>query len=331
VAEFLAGLRLPHPRPWPGAAVACGACALALWPELTRGDLRLGFRMDPGSYPEAACDFIQSRGIRGRALNSFEFGGYLLWRFWPDPLRLPFMDIHQAGTARERLLYVYGQSRPEGWEALNAAYRPDFLLFRTVHALGDRFLEFADSDTSYALVFADDAAALYVRRAGGLGAVAAREGYRLIPGGTSRLRQLDAALRDEGGRGRMRSELDRMVASSPRHSRALSLRATLDLVEGRYDEARTELLRAHTIDPSLPRYHFRLGDIALARGQFGPAALLYEKELAASPAVDAALAAANLWRRLGRNDRASRAYRAALRIDSHLAGVRDSLATLEGR
>jgi len=63
---------------------------------------------------ERAGDFIARNGIRGRFFNHFELGGYLLWRFWPERDRLPFMDVHQAGTRRERSAYTQALVSPAG-------------------------------------------------------------------------------------------------------------------------------------------------------------------------------------------------------------------------
>lgn len=35
-------------------------------------------------YPEAAISFMQESGMRGRLFNSYEYGGYLLWRLFPQ-------------------------------------------------------------------------------------------------------------------------------------------------------------------------------------------------------------------------------------------------------
>src|SRR5262249_17249776 len=58
-------------------------------------------------YPGAACDFIEQHEVRGRMFSPYYFGGYVLWRFWPERDRLPFMDIHQSGTRADRDLYAY--------------------------------------------------------------------------------------------------------------------------------------------------------------------------------------------------------------------------------
>jgi hypothetical protein len=68
-------------------------------------------------------NLIEAQGIRGRGFNNFEFGGYQAWRFWPDRSRLPFIDVHQAGTTLDRRLYVSAFGSAEGWRALDDRQR----------------------------------------------------------------------------------------------------------------------------------------------------------------------------------------------------------------
>src|SRR5262249_22742909 len=54
----------------------------------------------------------------------------------------------------------------------------DWVLLRRVPYPGDFMVDHLDADSSFALVFLDDAAALWVRRDGALAPLAARLGYR---------------------------------------------------------------------------------------------------------------------------------------------------------
>jgi hypothetical protein len=72
----------------------------------THYENRLGIRPDDRHEPVAACDFMEKHGVRGRGFNDFFLGGYMLWRFWPDRGRLPWIDIHpEDRPALERLAY----------------------------------------------------------------------------------------------------------------------------------------------------------------------------------------------------------------------------------
>ena len=164
------------------AGVTCVAISVPLWMNPYEP---LGVRLRNEWYPIAACDFMQQHGVRGRGYNHFFLGGYLLWRFFPERERLPFTDVHQAGTREDRALVAAAATDPGAWRTLDAKYEFDWVLLNRWRVEGDRSLDIVDADTSFARVFLDDAAALYARRSGALAPVAAAYGYRLLPGGTA--------------------------------------------------------------------------------------------------------------------------------------------------
>ena len=256
---------------WHRAGLAVGACAVLLPIGWRHADLRPGFGIAPEFPPAAACDFVAAHGIRGRAFNAFELGGYLLWRFWPDRSRLPFMDIHQTGTRQDRLDIVGAMFEERVWHELDARHRFDWALLKRLHSPQDLTIEHLEADPAWALVFADDAAALFVKRQGPLAAVADSFAFALAPAGTERRDRLAEACFDDAGlRARAEGELERMAAASPHSSRALSLLASLLMLDGRWAEARQALTRAHAVDPRLPVYDERMRVIAdslAARGR----------------------------------------------------------------
>ena len=172
-------------------------------------------------------------GVKGRGFNQFFLGGYLLYRFWPDRGRLPFMDIHQTGTRADRDLYALAMSDPAAWRALDRRHRFDYVLLRRAPYPGDGLVEHLDADSTFALVFLDDAAALWARREGPLAPLAARFAYRLQPAGTSRLGALGyLTTTDSVARARIVVEFEREAAGSPYHAQALSRLGSLELAVG---------------------------------------------------------------------------------------------------
>ena len=267
LTALLASLRTPRvPRLGATAGAAC-ACVLVCLPEWTRPDIRPGMGIDPLSTPVAACDFIEQHQIRGRFFNHFELGGYLLWRFWPQRDRLPFMDIHQSGTRYDRLIYEGSMSDPGIWQRAVSRYDLDVAILMRIHARGDRMLDFLDADKAWTMVFVDDVAAIYLRRRGPLLPAADRLAYRVVPGGMEGLRRLGLSIDQPGVRQAFRSELERVTTESAACSSALSLLATLDLQEHQYEQARQHLQRAHAIDPQLPMYVERMSQVDQARGR----------------------------------------------------------------
>jgi hypothetical protein len=251
------------------AAACLGLTAL----ELTRPLPRLGIGFDTRGYPVAACDFVEAHGIRGRAFNLFSEGGYLLWRFWPDRSRLPFIDIHQTGSKADRTLYAWALGDSAAWRMLDERHAFEWAVVRQMYAGPIRLDRFLGADSTWALVFYDDDAALYVRRQGALRAVADSFAYRAFGAGPERtVRMGEASQRDPAYRARLAAELARAARSSPRNGVAHSLLANIALSEGRFAAAREHLEWARRADSGILRIDERLDLIrqAEARARDGP-------------------------------------------------------------
>ncbi len=248
--------------PWNRAALAVGACAALIPLGWGHRSLRPGMGVAPEFAPMAACDFIAAHGVRGRAFSQFDTGGYLLWRFWPDRGRLPFMDIHQTGTPQDRLDYVGVMTQAGGWRTLDQRHDFEWALLKRVNAPWDRTLDQVEADDRWVLVFADDAGVLFVRRGGARPAFADSFGYALAPAGVQRRAQVAAACLDDSMlRARTEAELVHMAGSSAYNSQALSLLASMLMLDRRWADARGTLERALRVDPYLPLYDERMRTI----------------------------------------------------------------------
>ncbi|HET9325543.1 MAG TPA: tetratricopeptide repeat protein [Candidatus Eisenbacteria bacterium] len=328
------------PRRLPGAlasptlravltAALCLALGLADW---RRPEFPIGIGLRNVEYPIAACDFIAREGVRGRSFNHFYLGGYLLERFWPDRARLPFMDIHQTGAREDRDLYAFAMNDLAAWRELDRRHRFEWVLLRRTAYAGDLIVEHLDADTSFALVFMDDAAALWVRKAGALSALAARFAYRELSAGTARLAALGAAATsDSTRRASIVAELEREAAGSPYHAQALGRLGSLDLAVGDLAAAEKHLRGALASDPFAPRAHERLGLVALALGRPKEALEHFELERRNGPFPREQLALGRAWQALGDRERARTHYRRELEQDPGNAEASDSLAALDRR
>lgn len=307
------------------ASLGAVSCAALMVNEFVRPDLPFGVGLVASSYPRYACDFMDRFGIRGRVLNSFDYGGYMLWRFWPERARLPFMDIHQAGTARERYAYMYAHAREEGWRTFKDQYAPDVVLVRRLGIPGDFIKDFVDRDTSWALVFADDVAALYVRRQGVPRALLDRHAYALVSGGRAGLARIEEGVVDTGFRKALRPELDRMIAESPLNSIASSFRATVNIHDRRLVEAEADIEHAHAVDPLVPFYHYTIGQVALLRGDPRRALTHYQEQERLTPGPDLEMSIAQLHLRLGNVHQAKTLYDNLTGSGIDAPDLRDSL------
>jgi hypothetical protein len=241
VAELCANRRALPAWPRAIAVAAAGFAMVAL--ELSHAGLAFGPGIDTRFAPVAACDYIARAGVRGRGLNEFWQGGYLLWRFWPQRDRLPFIDIHQSAITGDRALVARLGSDPLAFAALDREHRFDWVLTSNMRDLAGALPDELDADSTWRLVFFDDAALLYVRRDDALAPVATRDGYRLLCGGGEALQRLGARVNaDPAARAALGAELARAVAASPaRSGLAHNLLANVAMVEQRWPDALVEL------------------------------------------------------------------------------------------
>ena len=312
--------------------VACG-CLLLVWPTLTQPAVGFGYGERAAVQPVRACDWIAEHDVRGRAFNVFSFGGYMLWRFYPDPGRLPFMDIHQAGTKDIRYVYAYAMQDSNAWHELDRRFKPDYVMLPRVLAGQPDLADFLDADSTWALVFADDAAALWLRRGGSGDSLARRYAFRHVPGGTLALNALgEQAATDSLARAAIRREFERAVASSPWNARAQVVLGNLDLLDGRYDAARGRYAEAVRQQPLESGLHERLGTAQLLTGHAAEALTAFRDERGLSPAwPEADLREGQALAALGRMAEARRAYERSFRRVPALTEARDSLAALPQR
>ena len=333
LAELAARLARGLTAPWPRFGAAVAAIALLAAPLLADAPHWFGTGLDLRRYPVGACDFMEREGLKGRIYNAFFHGGYLLWRFWPDRDRLPFMDIHQSGTRADRDGQAYARGMESAWRALDASRKFEIFLGPRYDASDADFLDRRDRDSTWALVFVDDAVALYVRREPQYASLIAGHEYHALCGGEEKLEAFQArAMRDSTLRTELARELNRAILESPASSRAFYVRGALAAYDGRLDAAAADFRRSLAVDPDTHRAHEGLGAIALAQGDARAAVREFLAEGSMGdwpPGTRVRLGAA--YAALHDRTRAAAAYRAELAADPGSTEARDSLAALEGR
>jgi hypothetical protein len=262
--------------PWARAAIAALACVVIAIPEWTRPGLPTGVTVDSLSVPIRACDMMAARGVRGRGINPLHYGGYQMYRFWPDRERLPMVSIHPEDTPADlRPVYIRAFENLETWQALDAQYHFDYALLDHRQDPGDHLLEFLQRDSTWTRIFWDDAADLLVRRGGRLDQVARRWGYRVVPAGNVAMDGLvNACTRDTALRAAARQELERAVGESRWNSSARRTLAVLAMMSSRFDEARAQLRAVAEQAPGFRGTHELLGVLLLM--QHRPAEALPE-------------------------------------------------------
>jgi len=264
---------------WARGLLAATACVAVALPELRRPDLTIHFRLNTEQAPIGACEFIERHDLHGRMFNQFDYGGYLCFRFWPRRDRLPFMGIHQEGTRELRAEYVAVQEDPRRWPDFDRRYRFDYLVVGRLAASGWPLLSRLDRDTTWARVFGDDVAYLFVRRHGRYARLAADSAYTLLPSNPDALAALcNRASSDTALAPLLERELRREVAGSRDHAQALGVLATAAANAGRVEEAQREYEEVLTIAPATGGTREILGMIALSQGRPDDALRWFEAE-----------------------------------------------------
>jgi len=75
------------PKRWPAPRLAGYGVGILMVAAIAAG-ISMGrfyqFRVANWEYPSGAADFIRSHGISKPMFNTYEYGGYLIWRLWPQ-------------------------------------------------------------------------------------------------------------------------------------------------------------------------------------------------------------------------------------------------------
>ncbi|HXS82721.1 MAG TPA: hypothetical protein VN896_08365 [Methylomirabilota bacterium] len=326
---------------WPGwirlaparAMLAATACIALVVPSLADTVVPLAIGWEHRMYPEKACDWIERHGVRGRAFNTFSFGGYMLYRFYPDRDRLPFMDIHQAGTKEIRYLYAWSQQDTAAWRVTDQRFKFDWVLLPGATPGSPRLANILDADSTWAMVFVDDEAVLWLRRDGSCSAQAREFAYRYLPGGPAGIGPLGAlAARDSTLRGPIRAEIERAIADSPYNARSQAFAGNLALLEGRWADARAHFDEAARQHPYETVVRDRQGLAHLYAGDLDGAERAF-RAAAAAPGkwAEGDLREGQLLAARGKLEAARSAYARSLKRHPELTEARDSLEALGHR
>ena len=147
-------------------------------------------------FPDRLTQFIEANGVRGHMLNSYSFGGYLIWSLYPE--HRIFMDGRNEVFLPLMQKLVKARSDSRAWNALLGEYAIEFAVLEyvddldrvtTVRPDGSRVDSFAPITATrfprsrWALIYWDDDGMLFVRRGGANEALIAREYKAVFPEG----------------------------------------------------------------------------------------------------------------------------------------------------
>ncbi len=120
----------------------------------------LGNSFDPQLFPVDAIDTLEKNDLpKGNVYNEFFWGGYLLYRLWPE--KLVFID-GQTDFYGEDLTYTHEQTlEAQGdWQGVLDKYQIQWVILPPERGLGP----WLDQSAEWERIFQDDTASVWVRR-----------------------------------------------------------------------------------------------------------------------------------------------------------------------
>ncbi len=278
-----------------------------------------------------AAAFLRAEGITGRMFNSYGAGGPLIWHGTPE--NGVFVDGRMIEYGPAHIADAAGWHRPEVWARLEDRWDFDFAVVENTRGLHTRVL---DDSKTWALVYWDDGALVYVKTRARFKTLAQKLRYRELRPGEASFGALAAGLRDPSRAARVMAEIDRSLG--PLHnSIAHGMKAFALMEVGRREEAWGHLESAAAgaaRDPgpwfSFGWYHEKGREWPQARRAYARALTLASRR---GETMTAAFAHNNLGAvesRMGRREQALRHFREALRLFPGHAQALRNLRSLQG-
>jgi hypothetical protein len=118
-------------------------------------------RLDGASYPIGAADWLAAHPAVGTHMyNQYGWGGYLAYRFYPDPNRKVFI-FGEAELIGDPLLNEYNdvQNLRPDWSAILDRYHVDYVVFNTGEALSNVLA----TQSAWKIAYQDKVATIFVR------------------------------------------------------------------------------------------------------------------------------------------------------------------------
>jgi hypothetical protein len=119
-------------------------------------------QIDTANYPVGAADWLAAHPDVGtRMFNQYGFGGYLAYRFYPQPNRRVFI-FGEAALMGDGLLNEYADVYyvRSNWRQVLDKYKVDYVVENT----GDPLPNLLATQPDWALVYQDKTAVIYVRK-----------------------------------------------------------------------------------------------------------------------------------------------------------------------
>lgn len=276
-----------------GSAVCIAAVFFILF--VIPGQYRINYRklnMERQLFPVAGVEFVKNNQLPGRLYNPYEWGGYLIWRLYPD--YKVFMDgrantVYTEEQYRESLSTMRGDP---GWDKILDKYNVNFVFCNKIlretnqHLLPDRLGE----SGKWALIFEDDIEQIFMRKTPENEKIiqAAEQGRLYVPITPYKLSNAAAQCIAKQDLSQAGEFFRKSLVIDPDYIPALAGLGYIKIQTGNRGEAEIIFRRILEIDPSYPSINFNLGKLYEIDGNPTKAAEYYQKELKVNPGFEPA-------------------------------------------
>jgi hypothetical protein len=167
LASYLLVWKRPLP-PWTHWGAAAALVAVLGW-GIAEGSF-FQLRVNPWKWPAGAADFLRAHSVRAAMFNTYEYGGYLMWRLWPQ--ERVFIDGRALSESvfedYARILYNHDATGGKSAQELLDQYGVQVLVMNGFeYATGNLYLlapSLADPhETTWKLVYNDAQAMVLMR------------------------------------------------------------------------------------------------------------------------------------------------------------------------
>jgi len=112
---------------------------ITFWLALILGKIGDRYFIDPILFPVEAVDWLEINPQSGRMFNNFNWGGYIVWRLWPE--QKDFIDSQSDLTGEVSRLYLNAQKLTPGWEQVFVQYNIEWVIMPVGSILSQELAE----------------------------------------------------------------------------------------------------------------------------------------------------------------------------------------------
>ncbi|MBI5635045.1 MAG: hypothetical protein HZA15_16370 [Nitrospirae bacterium] len=245
--------------------VAAGLILVAIIASAGSKTYAFGIGIKDHIFPEKALAFLEKENIQGRMMNSYAFGGYLIWA---APERKVFIDGRHRHLYSPEFYNAYHDAlkNAEAWEALNRNWNFDYLLLE-YDMMSRRYPKHLSENPDWALVYWDDHSVVLLKQTEQNRAVIDKYAYRIAKPNFYDYGYLQAYLHAKSAPEAVEA-LKREISLNPKNQEPILARAFLlfNMGPAFHNEAHDELTRALALKPDLSMEHSAMATLLLERG-----------------------------------------------------------------